>query len=56
MERSASAGPASFESIVGTPVPALELPSTPGVSFPLRSRVGVGPLVLFFYIRNGTPG
>lgn len=38
------------------PVPDLALPSSQGATFGLRSRVGLGPLVLFFYIRNGTPG
>ena len=37
-------------------VPDLTLESSTGAPFPLRSRVGVGPLVLFFFIRNGTPG
>jgi hypothetical protein len=48
--------PPDPESLVGTPVPDLVLPSSSGTPFGLRSRVGVGPLVLFFYIRNGTPG
>jgi peroxiredoxin len=38
------------------PLPDLELPSTFGGEFRLRSRVGIGPLVLFFIIRAGTPG
>ena len=37
-------------------IPDLELPSSLGGTFRLRSRVGVGPLALFFYIRNATPG
>ena len=37
-------------------VPDLELPSSQGGTFRLRSGVGVGPLALFFYIRNATPG
>ena len=37
-------------------VPDLEFPSSQGGTFRLRSRVGVGPLALFFYIRNATPG
>lgn len=47
------AGP---ETLVEQPIPDLLLPSTQGGKFALRSRVGVGPLVLFFYIHNGTPG
>ena len=42
--------------LVGQPLPDLTLPAADGTLFPLRSRVGVGPLVLFVYIRNGTPG
>jgi peroxiredoxin len=42
--------------LVGTPLPDLALPSSRGGSFGLRERIGHGPLVLFFYIRNGTPG
>jgi peroxiredoxin len=37
-------------------VPDLTLPASRGGDLRLRSRVGVGPLVLFFFIRNGTPG
>jgi peroxiredoxin len=44
------------EDAVGRPVPDLSLPSTIGDRFHLRSRVGRGPLVLFFYIRNASPG
>ena len=42
--------------MIDRPVPDLELPSSQGGRFRLRGRVGVGPLVLFFYIRNATPG
>lgn len=45
------AGP---ETLVEQPLPDLTLPGTQG-EFPLRGRVGIGPLVLFFYIHNGTP-
>ena len=48
--------PQPVESLVGTAVPDLELPTSTGGTFRLRSRVGIGPLALFFYIRNGTPG
>jgi len=46
------AGP---ESLIEQPIPDLSLPGTHGGEFALRSRVGIGPLVLFFYIHNGTP-
>jgi hypothetical protein len=42
--------------MIDRPVPDLELPSSQGGRFRLRGRVGVGPLALFFYIRNATPG
>lgn len=41
---------------VGSEVPDLALPDAEGQPFSLRSRVGRGSLVLFFYIHNGTPG
>ncbi len=44
------------EDLVGTPLPDLRLPSSAGGTFGLRDCVGRGPLVLFFFIRNGTPG
>ncbi len=40
--------------LVGTPLPDLRLEATRGGTFGLRDRVGHGPLVLFFYVRNGT--
>ena len=42
--------------MIDRPVPDLELISSQGGLFRLRGRVGVGPLALFFYIRNATPG
>jgi peroxiredoxin len=48
--------PRSPEEAIGRPLPDLTLPSTIGERFALRSRVGRGPLVLFFYIRNASPG
>ena len=44
------------EDMIDREVPDLELESSRGGRFRLRARVGVGPLALFFYIRNGTPG
>jgi peroxiredoxin len=44
------------QDMVDHDVPDFELPSSRGDGFRLRGRVGVGPLVLFFYIYNGTPG
>jgi peroxiredoxin len=48
--------PGRAEDLVGLPSPDLALPSSEGGTFALRSRIGRGPLVLFFYIHNGTPG
>lgn len=47
------AGP---ETLVETAIPDLRLPSSQGGTFGLRDRVGIGPIVLFFYIHNGTAG
>jgi len=44
------------EDILDRPAPDLALASSTGAPFRLRSRVGIGPLALFFFIRNGTPG
>jgi hypothetical protein len=48
--------PGRPEDLVGRQVPDLTLTNSHGAPFALRSRIGRGPLVLFFYIRNGTPG
>ena len=45
-----------LEGTVGRPLPEIALLTASGTPFPLRGRVGVGPLALFMYIRNGTPG
>ena len=44
------------QDLVSRPIPDLALPSSEGGEFSLRGRVGVGPLVLFFYLHNATPG
>jgi len=44
------------EDLLDHELPDLELASSDGGPFRLRGRVGLGPLVLFFYLRNGTPG
>lgn len=44
------------EDLVGLPAPDLALPDTENRPYPLRQYVGLSPLVLFFIIRNGTPG
>jgi len=41
---------------IGRDAPDLVLSDHDAHTFPLRSRVGAGPLALFFYIHNGTPG
>jgi|GEM_PF-3459250 len=42
--------------LLDRPVPDLALPSSAGGLFALRSRVGIGPLVLFFFVKAGTSG
>jgi hypothetical protein len=44
------------EDLLDRDLPDLEFPSSPSGVYRLRDRVGVGPQVLFFYLRNGTPG
>jgi peroxiredoxin len=43
-------------SLLGRPLPDLTLPDARGGTFALRQFVGRGPLVLFFYLLNGSPG
>jgi len=42
--------------LLDRPLPDLSFPSSQGGTFSFRQFVGVRPLVLFFYIRNSTPG
>ena len=42
--------------LLGGPLPDLTLPDTHGADYRLRQFVGSRPLVLFFYVLNGTPG
>ena len=42
--------------LLGQPLPDLTLPDTHGADYRLRQFVGSRPLVLFFYVLNGTPG
>ena len=44
------------EELLDHEIPDLELPASSGGTFRLRSAVGRGPLVLFFYLRNASPG
>jgi hypothetical protein len=44
------------EESIGLHAPDIALPLPDRSRFSLRSRVGRGPLLLFFYIKNGTPG
>ena len=45
-----------LEDAIGRPAPEISLPGTLGGPLSLRFRVGIGPLALFFYIHNRTPG
>jgi peroxiredoxin len=49
-------GPVSAESILGRIAPSLVLPDSSGGSFRLEDHLERGPVVLFFFIHNGTPG
>ena len=42
--------------MIGRPAPEVTLLDPLGRPVSLRDFTGRGPLVLFFYIRNGTPG
>ena len=48
--------PVRAEDLLGEPLPAITLPDPDGRPYPLRRHVGHAPLVMFFIIRNGTPG
>lgn len=54
--RAVMEAPRRIEDLVDQPIPDFELPSTIGGTFRFRGLVGVSPLVLFFYLRDGTPG
>jgi len=45
-----------LSNLLDRPLPDLSFQSSQGGVFALRQFVGVRPLVLFFYIRNSTPG
>jgi hypothetical protein len=45
-----------LQSLIDRPIPPLELPASDGSMFSFRRFVGERPLVLFFYLLNGTPG
>ena len=44
------------EALLDRPIPDLELPGSHGEGFRFRDPAGASPLVLFFYIRNASPG
>ncbi len=48
--------PGRPEDLLDHAVPDLALPASSGGNFGFRDRVGKGALVLFFYIRNASPG
>jgi peroxiredoxin len=45
-----------LQHLLDRPLPDLSFLSSQGGTFALRQFVGQRPLVLFFYIRNSTPG
>ena len=46
----------SPDALLGRPLPDLTLPDSGGADYRLRKFVPHRPLVLFFYVLNGTPG
>ena len=44
------------EGLLGRPLPDLTLPDSRAADYPLRQFVPHRPLVLFFYVLNGSPG
>ncbi len=54
--RAGMSGATGPGAMIGRAVPNLEFPSSMGGRFRFRGRVGVGPLALFFFICNATPG
>ena len=45
-----------LQHLLDRPLPDLSFPSSQGGVLRFRQFVGARPLVLFFYIRNSTPG
>jgi len=48
--------PGRPEDLLDREIPDLALPASTGGEFRFRGTVGKGSLVLFFYIRNASPG
>jgi hypothetical protein len=46
----------SPDGLLGRPLPDLTLPDARGTDYRLRQFVARRPLVLFFYVLNGSPG
>jgi len=46
----------SPDGLLGRPLPDLTLPDAHGTDYRLRQFVSHHPLVLFFYVLNGSPG
>jgi len=45
-----------LQPLIDCAIPDLALPASDGSLFRFRQYVGDRPLVLFFYLLNGTPG
>jgi len=48
--------PRALDELLGRPMPDLTLPDIHGADYRLRQFIPHRPLVLFFYVMNGTPG
>jgi len=46
----------ALQPLIDRPIPDIALPASDGTEFRFRQFVGERPLVLFFYLMNGTPG
>ncbi|HKQ57281.1 MAG TPA: hypothetical protein VJY35_05400 [Candidatus Eisenbacteria bacterium] len=46
----------SSDELLGRPLPDLTLPDSRGGDYRLRQFIPHRPLVLFFYVLNGSPG
>lgn len=44
------------EDLLDQMIPDVELPGSDAQILRFRGRAGLGPLVLFFYLRNASPG
>ena len=44
------------QDLLDQPIPDLQLPGSDGETFRFRDPAAASPLVLFYYVRNASPG